>query len=312
MRKTLRNPFSARVSVAFFALLLSLAGCQNTGGGATAAESVPGAPRAGSSTSVNRDVERPDVFHVTEKALWDGRPSLGGVWVAYPANIDPERVIIRNGSNGKSVVGALFRRERDNPGPKIQLSSDAAVALGVVAGTPTEISIVVLRREEIVVNVPEAAVVNAPEAAVAVSDTSMTIPPRRAVLADVPAVVPPEVGAPPADSAAIVEETLGNVSAADQSVEAPVDGAAGSHWLAGIFRITKPYIQVSTFTEEAGANGLVEALMAAGVQAQAQSDNPNAPTLWRVVSGPYKTRSERTAQLRIIKGLGYTEAFFFK
>ena len=31
-----------------------------------------------------RDVERPDIFSVTENALWDGRPSLGGVWVAHP------------------------------------------------------------------------------------------------------------------------------------------------------------------------------------------------------------------------------------
>jgi len=50
--------------------------------------------------------------------LPDARPSFGGVWVAYPGNTQPERVNIRNVGNGKSVVGALFKREADNPGPK--------------------------------------------------------------------------------------------------------------------------------------------------------------------------------------------------
>ena len=42
---------------------------------------------------VERDVEAPGVFQVTEAGLWDGRPSLGGVWVAHPDVTEPERVI---------------------------------------------------------------------------------------------------------------------------------------------------------------------------------------------------------------------------
>jgi len=97
-----------------------------------------------------KDVEAPDVFSVSEAGLWDGRPSLGGVWVAHPDVVDPERVIIRNAANNQFVVGALFRRERDNPGPRIQASSDAAVALGMLAGAPVQLSVTALRREEIV------------------------------------------------------------------------------------------------------------------------------------------------------------------
>lgn len=97
---------------------------------------------------VERDVEAPEVFSVDEAGLWDGRPSLGGVWVAHPTVKDPERVIIRNPANGKFVIGALFRRERENPGPKLQLSSDAAAALDILAGAPTKLSVVALRREE--------------------------------------------------------------------------------------------------------------------------------------------------------------------
>ncbi|MGB2894201.1 MAG: SPOR domain-containing protein, partial [Albidovulum sp.] len=101
-----------------------------------------------SPVSVARDVEAPQVFNVTGQGLWDGRPSLGGVWVAHSSVKDPERVIIRNVKNGKSVVGALFRRERDLPGPGLQISSDAAEALGLLAGQPAEVTVVALRREE--------------------------------------------------------------------------------------------------------------------------------------------------------------------
>ncbi|QDC10293.1 SPOR domain-containing protein [Oceanicola sp. D3] len=107
---------------------------------------------------VERDVEAPEVFSKTEDGLWDGRPSLGGVWIAHPDVKEPERVIIRNETNGKFVIGALFKRERENPGPKLQLSSDAANALGLLPGAPTKLNVVALVREE----VPEAAPAAAP------------------------------------------------------------------------------------------------------------------------------------------------------
>ncbi len=97
---------------------------------------------------VDRDVEAPEIFQTTGSALWDGRPSLGGVWVASPDAVNPERVILRNEANGKFVIGALFRRERDNPGPKLQISSDAAEALGLLAGQPGKLNVTALRRED--------------------------------------------------------------------------------------------------------------------------------------------------------------------
>lgn len=96
----------------------------------------------------NQEVEAPDVFQVTETALWDGRPSLGGIWVASPDTKNPERVVMFNPANGKTVSGALFRRERDNPGPALQISSDAAEALGMLAGQPSSIKVTALRKVE--------------------------------------------------------------------------------------------------------------------------------------------------------------------
>ena len=139
-----------------FAILVAgaiLTGCENLEGftflnpGEETAEDASADGRA--TKLIERDVEAPDVFSATEAGLWDGRPSLGGVWVAHPDVKDPERVIIRNVTNDKFVIGALFRRERDNPGPRLQASSDAAAALGMLAGQPIELNVTALRREEV-------------------------------------------------------------------------------------------------------------------------------------------------------------------
>lgn len=137
----------ARLAVACFAML-ALAGCVAGTKPKDAAGDAATQRAASSPVSVARDVEAPQVFNLKGQGLWDGRPSLGGVWVAHASVKDPERVIIRNAKTGKSVVGALFRRERDLPGPGLQVSSDAAEALGLLAGQPTELVVVALRREE--------------------------------------------------------------------------------------------------------------------------------------------------------------------
>ncbi len=124
--------------------------------GDAAADGTPAVATARSVRLVDHDVEAPKDFQTTDKALWDGRPSLGGVWVAAPSVTDPMRVIMRNPSNGKFVIGALFRREADNPGPKLQISSDAADALGMIAGQPATLNVTALRREEVPATTPDA------------------------------------------------------------------------------------------------------------------------------------------------------------
>lgn len=124
----------------------ALTGCvdsagQGAGSGTASSLAPPGKARSGA------EVEAPEVFQANESALWDGRPSLGGTWVASPDAVDPERVVMFNPATGKTVTGALFRRERENPGPRLQLSSDAAEALGVLAGQPTEIQVTALRKQ---------------------------------------------------------------------------------------------------------------------------------------------------------------------
>ncbi|MGR3757267.1 MAG: SPOR domain-containing protein [Tranquillimonas sp.] len=127
---------------------LALAGCADgAGSGLFGGGDRGGATRAAGSQAVERDVEAPEIFQQTALGLWDGRPSLGGVWVAHPDVAEPERVIIRTGDNSSFVIGALFRRERELSGPPFQISSDAAEALGLLAGQPARINVTALRRD---------------------------------------------------------------------------------------------------------------------------------------------------------------------
>jgi hypothetical protein len=242
------------------------------------AETTPAvpAPTSRSGRLADRDVEAPEVFQTTDTALWDGRPSLGGVWVASPDATDPERVIMRNPANGNFVIGALFRRERDNPGPKLQISSDAAEALGVLAGQPLQISVTALRREE-------APAVEPPVAA-PVPDTAETIAPPPADGAD-------GDGADIAAAAAAAIDGAG--PAAAPAAAAPASG--------GDVRI-----QVGIFTLEANAKLAAEALNAAGVAASVREEASQGKEFWSVIASG---SGDKSALLQKVKDAGYADAY---
>jgi rare lipoprotein A len=196
-----------------------LAACAPQGAG-VAGDGAQATTAARGPVRSEQDVERPDIFEVTDTGLWDGRPSLGGIWVAHPDVRDPERVVIRNAVNGQSTVGALFRRERANPGPVLQLSSDAAEALGVLPGAPTELNVVVLRRQEIVVAAPVTADLPADPPAETMAETTDA------------AVAPVTVAAlPPAAAAGLPQSPLAQVGVF--SVRANADAAAATLTTAG-------------------------------------------------------------------------------
>ncbi|WP_170569121.1 SPOR domain-containing protein [Ruegeria atlantica] len=129
----------------------------------------------------DKTVEAPDVFNVTEAGLWDGRPSLGGIWVAHPDVTQPERVVIKNTTNNKSITGALFRRERHLPGPALQLSSAAAAKLGILAGSPTKVEVVALRRKPVEKKVEEPVEAVEPQTADSAPKEEETKPQENAV-----------------------------------------------------------------------------------------------------------------------------------
>ncbi len=233
---------------------------------------------------VERDVEAPEVFSATEAGLWDGRPSLGGVWAAHPNVGDPERVIIRNQSNGKFVIGALFRREREIPGPRIQVSSDAAAALGMLAGQPVELNMTALRREEVA---PEPDL----EADAAVADAA-------------PAAIDEAPLEPIAAATAAIAEAEA-AAVADQPEVAQSEVAPKPQTSA----LAKPYVQIGIFSVEANAKNAASQMTAAGLTSSIKKTTSGSKTFWRVLVGPAGSKSDLSAMIKKVHGTGFTDAY---
>ncbi|WP_298862050.1 SPOR domain-containing protein [uncultured Sulfitobacter sp.] len=257
-----------------------LAGCDDQGKFAfPTANQTQSQAAAPSGPTVERDVEAPEIFSVTDDGLWDGRPSLGGVWVAHPDVDDPERVIIRNQVNGKFVVGALFRRERDIPGPSLQISSDAAAALGILAGAPSKLNVTALTKIQEQAGDGEAQAAPAPvEAAPAVATATLD-PVTSAAGAAIDAAKPTPAAAP--------------------KPAAPTQAS----------RLSKPFIQIGIFSIEANANRAAKQMRGAGLAPTVKQSQINGKTFWRVVVGPAATSTERAKILSTIKSEGFTDAY---
>ncbi|OED47087.1 sporulation domain-containing protein [Rhodobacteraceae bacterium (ex Bugula neritina AB1)] len=249
--------------------------------------------RASSSTKlVERDVESPEVFQVTEAGLWDGRPSIGGVWVAHPDTKDPERVIIRNHANGQFVIGALFRREREIPGPRLQVSSDAAAALGILAGAPSELNVTALRREEV-----------APELPAEEPATGEISEPDTAAAAET-ALASSEISATPLDPIA------GAAAAIEASApSAPLVDAAAPASKPQKSSLRKPFIQIGIFSVEANAKRAADAMRSAGMVPEVREQSTNGKAFWRVLVGPSQSRNERSELLKSVKEAGFADAY---
>ena len=251
--------------------------------------------------TIERDVEAPDVFEATEAGLWDGRPSLGGVWVAHPDATDPERVVIRNEANGKSVIGALFRRERENPGPRLQVSSDAASALDLLAGAPTRLHVVALRTETVTIE-PE----------ISPGETADAAPTEGL---EAPAEIETQALDPIASAAAAIDAAESGASepvitpAADSTpAPAPVVEAAPAGL--PVSALEKPYVQIGIFSVEDNASRTAQSLRAAGVNTLVKAQESQGKKFWRVVAGPASTEAERRSLRDQVLKLGYEDAYF--
>ncbi|MEL6518551.1 MAG: SPOR domain-containing protein, partial [Pseudomonadota bacterium] len=257
---------------------------------------------AAAASSVERDVESPDVFNVTDGALWDGRPSLGGVWVAHPDVADPERVIIRNEANGQSVIGALFRRERDNPGPTIQVSSDAADALGMLAGQPADLSVVALRREQTpVAPVLGEPVLDADPADPAATDPLIAAAPLEPITTTSLDGTTPEADALP---------PLSDATASAATAAAPVAPAPLPATTTATTTLDKPFIQIGIFSVEENAANTATSLRNIGIIPSVLEQESQGKTFWRVVVGPAFSRDEQRVVLGQVRELGFDDAFY--
>lgn len=279
-----------RSLVVSVALLAVLAGCDESAmpgflrGDKPADAPEEGGPAAAS--IVEKDVEAPDVFAANEAGLWDGRPSLGGVWIAHPQVADPERVLIRNPANGRSVVGAVFRRERDNPGPRIQVSSDAADSLGMLAGQPTVLDVVALRREQVEIPVPEQETGDTPDETVALAEATGS-----------------GIAASSLDDPVAQAEAAITAAENGGAATAPVPVAQGS-------TLDKPYIQIGIFSVEANAKNTAESLRGIGVIPTVRAQESSGKRFWRVLVGPATSEADRRGVLTKVREFGFEDAYY--
>lgn len=295
----------ARVALAGLTAV-ALAGCQMGGGTASSDGTTTAAPAPARSTKlVDRDVEAPEVFNVTDSALWDGRPSLGGVWVASEKATDPERVILRNPANGKFVIGALFKREAFNPGPPLQISSDAAAALGLVAGQPATISVTALRREEVPVEAPDATrpILDANEAVATTALDGGPAATSAIATGAAAAINRTDAGKPGASAPApVVPNAPAPLPTAPQAGTAKPAPTPAAPALAG----GEARAQIGIFSIQANGQRAVDQLKKAGIAATLREGEAKGKAYWSVTAsgtGPGK------AFLDKVKSLGFADAY---
>jgi cell division septation protein DedD len=289
---------TAAICVCAFAL----SGCDSASmpgflqGGGSQSGAAAGEDTVTRAATGERDVESPEVFEAKEAGLWDGRPSLGGVWVAHPDVSEPERVVIRNESNGQYVIGALFKRERETPGPRIQVSSDAAASLEMLAGAPANLHVVALRREEGPVAPPaaiseaEAPTEGAPLPGASEVETSTLDPVANnaaAALDRAPAAAAPPAPAEPAAAAPAPSPTPSPQSSP----------------------LAKPFVQIGIFSVEENARNTATAMRQEGMVPTVKKQSSSGKTFWRVVVGPAQSREEIDNLLTKIKATGFSDAY---
>jgi rare lipoprotein A len=331
--------------------MLVLAACEDgqnpfarlTSGASTAEGSATDGGVAPAARTVERDVESPEAFSSTDQGLWDGRPSLGGVWVAHPDVKGPERVLIRNVANGRETTGALYRREREMPGPRLQVSADAAAALGMLAGAPTEMRVVALRREQVEVAPPpgeaiasgsiEAAPLDPPAAgaaaapatgAAAAAPSAQSRPAARPGAAaggrtERAAPAPAPQTAPPAPTSSAPATAPGAAAGASTppaptapptpsapAQAAPAPAASAAPLSGGSF------VQVGIFSQQSNAESSATTLREAGMVPTVREETSGERKVWRVLVGPVATASDRAALLEKIREAGFADAYVIR
>ena len=89
--------------------------------------------------------EKPEILDISASVVWDGKQTLGGNWVSHPDINSPEKVLIKNTSNGKSAVGAIFQQTRNLNKGLAAISSDAAKTLSIAKNDETKLQIVAIK-----------------------------------------------------------------------------------------------------------------------------------------------------------------------
>ena len=137
---------------------LALAGCMDGGEGKAALAAAAPDPLADGLFSAGRDGramrgrpnrtqpgmrEAPELFAASGTALWDGHPTLEGLWIAHPGTEIGHRVRVRNARTG-TIIDAALLPLRSRPDAEMVISAEAADALGLLPSVPAELELVAL------------------------------------------------------------------------------------------------------------------------------------------------------------------------
>ena len=250
------------------------------------------------------DVQAPEVSSISAQGLRDGQPSPGGIWVASADVRDPKRVIIRNDATGETVIGALFRQERENPGPPIRISPDAAKAPGHLAGQPARVTITALRRAE---DTPAAAApVTAVTGPAKAGKSAKTTPQAEPAAVETGALHTGAVAAaidkanartPVMDPDAMAQAAPAASTAAAPAASSPAAGGKSCN-------------QPGIFSVEANARPAADTVTRAGASAALRKEASKGKPCWSSGAGPAASAANRDALMKKIKGLGSADACF--
>ena len=213
----------------------------------------------------------------------------------------------------------------------------------MLAGQPTELKVLVVRQEEVVIEPapsaePEETEVSAEELAAAgiVDDstagdeptTEAEEKPKRpnffqrlfrkkpaaeaaATGAAVAAATVDDASAPNVETTTLDPVTTGAATAiaraeSSQTPKARPDRTATATAPAPSSNLKNPYIQVGLFSVEANADAAASNLRQSGIVPTVKGTNSGS---WRVVIGPVSTADDQAALLAQVKKLGYSDAF---
>jgi rare lipoprotein A len=297
-------------TLAIGAALATLAACteaSDTTGTAPMA-AAPAVTEPPATRLTEAEVPRPDLYAESGIAVWDGRPSIGAVWVAHPIVDQARRVRITVTDTGVSAPGALLKRDPSIPGPPFLLSGDAAARLGLEPGVPARIDVVALERDVIEAPVvavpapdpaPETPTTPQPDPDVADTDVVEAAPAASETAAVEESPAP--ATAPPADPAPIVnipqETVIPGVATATDAAPTPQDTTP----------VRRQYVQVGTFGVRSNAETLAETLRNQGYSVRLSTVDGATRPLTRVLIGPATTRGARNVILQRLRADGITD-----
>ena len=73
--------------------------------------------------------------------------------------------------------------------------------------------------------------------------------------------------------------------------------------------LKKPYVQIGIFSVEENADRTADMMRNAGMVPTIFEQSTNGKPFWRVVVGPARSTSERTALIKQVKSVGFSDAY---